>query len=105
MIVESGQMGRDGCDVNGWTEQISSQVRVAGTAVWSLVPNVWKVSVLTCKTAAVLDVRVTLVCLNSSVSLEDDVIKNTGPSWVHCTYKEYAISDHIASKELTGRVS
>ena len=37
------------------------------------------------------------------VSLEDDVIKKYGPSWVHRTYKEYAISDHIEPKELTGR--
>ena len=37
------------------------------------------------------------------VSLEDDVIKKYGPSWVHRTYKEYAINDHIEPKELTGR--
>ena len=36
------------------------------------------------------------------VSLEDDVIKKYGPSWVHRTYKEYAINDHIEPKELTG---
>ena len=60
-------------------EQISSSVRVwLNSVVWSLsVPNVWKVSVLTYKFVAVLDVRVTLVCLNSLYPLKMMWLKNT----------------------------
>ena len=60
-------------------EQISSSVRVwLNSVVWSLsVPNVWKVSVLTYKFVAVLDVRVTRVCLNSSSPLKMMWLKNT----------------------------
>ena len=64
---------RDSCDLNGWTwNRYQARYRVWLNWVdWSLsVPNVWKVSVLTCKFVAVLDVRVILVCLNSSSHLK-----------------------------------
>ena len=37
------------------------------------------------------------------VSLEDDVIKRFGPSWVHKTYKDYTVNQQITPKILSGR--
>lgn len=37
------------------------------------------------------------------VSLEDDVIKKFGPSWVHKMYKDYTVNKHISPELLEGR--
>ncbi len=37
------------------------------------------------------------------VSLEDDVIKKFGPSWVHKMYKDYTVSKQISPELLEGR--
>lgn len=37
------------------------------------------------------------------VSLEDDVIKKFGPSWVHKMYKDYTVNQQISPEPLEGR--
>ena len=69
----------------------------------SLVQNGWRVNVLTYRLEDVLADRETLACRNFFVSLEDDVIKKYGPSWVHKMYKDYTVNKQISPELLEGR--